>query len=318
MRPGIAHALAPRSPRLTFRQDVICGLSKRKKALPSKYFYDTRGSRLYEEICELEEYYPTRTELAILRAYAHEIGALIGPRARIVELGSGSANKTGALLAGLLEPVQYVLVDISKEPLLASAERMRATYPGLDVHALCADYTLGLDLPKAGIAARTVAYFPGSSIGNLAPSEARDLLARIHRAIGPTGAMVLGVDMPKDPGLLQAAYNDGRGVTAEFNKNLLHRMNRELFARFDVDAFWHHAFYDPKEARVEMHLVSSARQIVDVAGRAFAFDEGESITTEHSYKYSPERVARFAQSAGFTVERLWTDSRRWFGVHFLK
>jgi dimethylhistidine N-methyltransferase len=314
---GHAHALAPRSPRLTFRQDVMAGLSKKKKSIPAKYFYDARGSRLYDEICGLDEYYPTKTELGILRSRALEIGAMVGAQARIVELGSGSSNKTHALLGGLVHPAQYVLVDISKEPLEASAARLRADRAGLDVRTICADYTQSFTLPPCAAATRTVAYFPGSTIGNFTPEEARDFLSRVRRMVGATGALVLGVDTPKDPAVLHAAYNDAKGVTAEFNKNLLHRMNHELFARFDVDAFWHHAFYDPKEGRIEMHLVSSARQIVQIAGRAFVFDEGESITTEYSYKYAPDRIARLAQSAGFNVERSWTDARRYFSVQFL-
>ena len=307
----------PKSPRRTFRQDVLAGLSRKKKTVPAKYFYDARGSRLYDEICETDEYYPTRTELSILRKHAAEIGSLIGPSARVVELGSGSSNKTHALLDGLVRPAQYVLVDISSEPLAASAARVAADYPGLDVQPICADYTHGVALELCPWADRTVAYFPGSTLGNLLPEEAREFLSRVRHMVGPTGALVLGVDLPKDPAVLHAAYNDARGATAEFNKNLLVRMNHELFARFDVSRFWHHAFYEPYATRIEMHLVSAARQIVPVAGRVFAFEEGESITTEYSYKYTPEKLARLAQGAGFTVTRVFADPKSLFSVQFL-
>jgi dimethylhistidine N-methyltransferase len=305
------------SPRRTFRQDTIAGLSKRKKVIPPKYFYDQRGSELFDEICELDEYYPTRTELSILEERAFDLGVLVGPSARVVELGSGSANKTRAFLSGLWRPAQYVLVDISREPLEASARILGSEHRNLDVRAVCADYTHDFALPPCPSATRTIAYFPGSTIGNFTPDEARDFLARVRRLVGPEGALVIGVDLPKDPALLHAAYNDARGVTALFNKNLLVRMNHELFGRFDVDRFWHHAFYDPSEGRIEMHLVSSSRHVVSVAGRSFMFDEGESITTEYSYKYSPDRFARLATSAGFTIDRLWTDRRRLFSVQVL-
>ena len=305
------------SPRRTFRQDVIAGLSKRKKIIPPKYFYDQRGSELFDQICELDEYYPTKTELSILQERAFDLGILVGPTARIVELGSGSANKTRALLSGLWRPAQYVLVDISREPLEASARLLASEHPDLDVRALCADYTHDFVLPTSSVATRTVAYFPGSTIGNFTPEEAREFLSRVRRMVGPSGALVIGVDLPKDPAILHAAYNDSQGITAEFNKNLLVRINHELFGRFDVERFWHHAFYDPTEGRIEMHLVSANRQVVSVAGRSFVFDEGESITTEYSYKYSPDRFARLATSAGFNVDRMWTDRERLFSVQFL-
>jgi dimethylhistidine N-methyltransferase len=235
----------------------------------------------------------------------------------VVELGSGSANKTRALLSGLWRPAQYVLVDISREPLEASARALGADRRDVDVRAVCADYTHDFRLPPCPGAARTVAYFPGSTIGNFTPEDARDFLARVRRMVGSDGALVIGVDLPKDPVLLHAAYNDARGVTAAFNKNLLVRMNRELFGRFDVDRFWHHAFFNPVEGRVEMHLVSAGRQVACVAGRSFMFDEGESITTEYSYKYSAERFARLATSAGFSVDRVWTDRKRLFSVQVL-
>ena len=306
--------LEPRSPRRTFRQDVLSGLSKRRKSIPPKYFYDARGSELYDRICETPEYYPTRTELSIFATCADEIGRAVGPSARVVELGSGSANKTRALLDGLTRPAQYVLIDISEGPLAESAERLTAEYPRLDVQPICADYTYGVTLPRCAQAARTVAYFPGSTIGNFTPEDAREFLLRVRRMVGADGALVIGVDLPKDPAILHAAYNDAAGITAAFNKNLLERVNRELFAHFDVDLFYHHAFYEPTNARIEMHLVSAERQAVDVAGRTFSFDEGESITTEFSYKYSLDRAARLAAGSGFAVERAWLDEERLFSV----
>ena len=307
----------PGPSRHTFRDDVLEGLSQKHKTIPAKYLYDARGSRLYDEICELVEYYPTRTELGILRERAVTIGSILGPGARVVELGSGSSNKTHALLDGLPSPAQYVLVDISPEPLEASRARLAADYPGLDVRGICADYTHNFALPACAAAQRTVAYFPGSTIGNFLPEDARDFLSMVRRMVGANGALVLGVDVPKDPAILHAAYNDARNVTAEFNKNLLVRMNHELFARFDPSAFWHHAIYEPSHARIEMHLVSRVAQNVPVAGLVFHFDEGESITTEYSYKYTAEKMSRIARTAGFAVDRVWTDEQRLFSVQLL-
>jgi L-histidine Nalpha-methyltransferase len=309
--------LAARSARRSFLDDVIVGLSQRRKTIPAKYFYDARGSELYDRITQLDEYYPSRTELSILCAHARDIGDRIGPAARVVELGSGSANKTRALLGGLNRPAQYVLVDISRDPLVASAARLAAEFPALDVRALCADYTYRLALPACA-ATRTVAYFPGSTIGNFTPEEARDFLARVRGMVGAGGALVVGADLPKDPALLHAAYNDAAGVTAAFNKNLLARMNAELFARFDLGRFFHYAFYEPSQARVEMHLVSAETQRVPVAGRAFAFAEGESIVSEYSYKHSLEGMARLAAQAGFAVDGVWLDPKRWFSVQLLR
>jgi dimethylhistidine N-methyltransferase len=301
-----------------FLEEVTEGLSRPRKALPPKYFYDERGAELFEAICGLPEYYLTRAELAIMSGHAGEMAAHLGPGCAVIEYGSGSARKTRLLLRALA-PVAYVPVDISRVQLQVTAREIAAEFPGLPVTAVCADYSRALELPRLAGAPprRRVVYFPGSTIGNLAPGEAARFLANACRLVGPGGGMLVGVDLKKDPARLNAAYNDARGVTAEFNLNVLARINRELGADFDLAAFRHHAFYNEAEGRVEMHLVSLAEQRVRVGSGRFAFRRGETIHTESSYKYTPGEFGELARGAGFTPERHWTDGGVEFAVHYL-
>ncbi len=301
-----------------FRADVLHGLAAEQKELPCKYFYDQAGAQLFERICSLPEYYLTRTELAILRRYRGEMAELLGERCLLIEFGSGSITKTRMLLDHLAKPSAYVPVDISREQLLSAACLLARDYPGLEVCPVCADFTRPLVLPANGAGpCRRAVYFPGSTIGNFIPDRARLLLNQAARLCGPGGAMLLGADLKKDPRLLHAAYNDSQGVTAAFNLNLLVRINRELKADFQVENFWHHAFYNPCPGRVEMHLVSRLKQSVEVAGREFSFAEGESICTEYSHKYSIDDVASLAQTAGFELQEFWSDELKYFGVFYL-
>ncbi len=301
----------------SFLEDVLSGLGASPKALSPKYFYDARGSRLFEAICELPEYYPTRTELALTRDCAGEIAAAVGAGGLLIEFGSGAGIKTGLLLDAL-RPAAYVPVDIAMDALKESAGRLAAEFPELPMIAVCADYMQPLDVPAlAGIAARRLIYFPGSTIGNLTPAEAADFLRRARDLAGRGGAMLVGVDLKKDPQRLHAAYNDAQGVTAEFNLNLLRRINRELAADFDLDRFRHVAFYNAVAGRIEMHLESVCAQTVTVSGRTFAFAAGERLHTENSCKYSVAEFQRLAQSAGYRTEAAWVDAESLFSLHLL-
>jgi dimethylhistidine N-methyltransferase len=301
-----------------FLAEVLRGLRKPVKELPCKYFYDEEGSRLFDAICELDEYYLTRTELAILGRHAPKMAALLGPGCLLVEFGSGSGLKTRLLLDALPGPAAYVPVDLAREHLLHSAEELRARYPGLEVLPLCADFTDNLDLaaPRKPAARRTV-YFPGSTIGNFGPRAMHRLLRRIAGLCGPGGALLVGTDLQKDAAILEPAYDDSRGVTAAFNLNLLRRINRELGADFDPGAFRHRAVYNRARGRIEMHLVSLRDQAVRVEEEVFSFAEGESIRTECSYKYDMGRFREQAAAAGLEVARVWTDERRLFAVQYL-
>jgi dimethylhistidine N-methyltransferase len=303
------------------RADVLAGLRRARKRLPCKYFYDATGSKLFDDICELDEYYLTRTELAIMREHARDMCAAIGPDAMLIEYGSGSSTKTRIVLNHLKRPAGYVPIDISGEHLAQSAHALSCSYSALDVLPVCADYTHAFELPEpARDAARRVVYFPGSTIGNFEPGDAREFLRNIADVCGPGGGLLIGVDLKKDPAVLHAAYNDARGVTAAFNLNLLARLNRELGANFDLSAFAHYAFYNPRKGRIEMHLVSGRRQTVRFGGDggdAVQFDDGESIFTESSYKYACADFSRLARSAGFTPKQVWTDAERRFSVHYL-
>ncbi|HMJ50424.1 MAG TPA: L-histidine N(alpha)-methyltransferase [Polyangiaceae bacterium] len=299
-----------------FRTDVLAGLGGSPKSLPCKYFYDAAGTVLFDRICDLDAYYPTRTEIGILKQHAREMAWLIGPRARLVELGSGSSTKTRILLDELPDLDAYVPVDISPEYLVRAARELARDYPALRVVPVVADYTEPFDLPKGDRAARTVAFFPGSTIGNLEPDQARDFLRIVAGLCQGGGGLLIGVDLRKERSMLEAAYDDDEGVTAAFNLNLLTRINRELEGAFDLDAFRHRAFYDEEEGRIEMQLVSLRPQSVQVGTSVFRFDEGEPITTEYSYKYDPGRFAELAKSAGFTCVRIWTDERRLFSVQY--
>lgn len=309
--------LAPE--RVSFRDAVLGGLADSPKSIPPTYFYDARGSELFEQICALPEYYPTRTETSILRRYASDIAKRIGPDAQIVEYGSGASDKVRIILDALEQPVAYMPVDISGEYLGDAAERLAADYPDLEVTAVIADYRQPFAVPATRRRARArISLFTGSTIGNFTPEEATAFLRHAARRLAGGGALLIGADLRKDPGLLHAAYNDAAGVTAAFNLNLLTRINRELDGTFDVDAFDHYAFYNPLAGRIEMHLMSRRPQRVTVAGRGFVFATGESIHTENSYKFDLDGFRDMARRAGFVPEAVWLDDQRWFSVHLLR
>ena len=300
-----------------FASDLLAGLSARPKRLPSKYFYDERGSALFERICTLPEYYPTRTEMALLRTHAAEIGELMGPDATLVEFGAGALKKVEVLLDALGRPRAYVPIDISMDFLRAMAGELRKRRPGLEVHPVAADFTNALALPVIGDGEHRVGFFPGSTIGNLEPEDTVGFL-RHAAALLRGGGMLVGVDLVKDPAILHAAYNDSAGVTEVFNKNILERANRELGADFDADGFAHYAFYAPTHRRIEMHLVSRAHQTVRVLGRRFDFSQGEAIHTENSHKYTVEDFSALAHRSGFVPVRNWVDADRLFSLHWLE
>ena len=300
----------------TFLDEVKAGLQRPQKAIPSKFFYDERGSALFDRITELDAYYPTRTETAIMERHIGEMAGRIGPDALLAEYGSGSSTKT-RLLLDRLRLAAYVPIDISCEHLFRTSEGLREAYPGLDVRPVCADYTGAFALPDVR-ARRTVVYFPGSTIGNFDPDEAEAFLRRIADVCGRGGGLLIGVDLKKDRATLEAAYDDAEGVTALFNLNLLRRINRELGADFDLGAFAHRALYDAAEGRIEMHLVSLRDQCVRLDGTSVPFREGETIHTENSYKYSLDGFARLAARAGFQVEDVWTDAAERFSVQYLE
>ena len=305
------------SERSEFREAVLSGLGQAPKAVSCKYFYDEEGSRLFERICELPEYYPTRTELGILQAHAADMARAIGRDAVLVEFGSGASVKVRLLLDALTAPQAYIPVDISREHLLASASALAADYPALTVVPVCADYTAGFPLPEAAAGAAPVAFFPGSTIGNFDPGEARAFLGRVARLVGPGGGLLIGVDLKKDTAILHAAYNDSAGVTAAFNLNLLKRINRELDGDFDLARFEHRAVYDPGKGRIEMHIASRETQTVRVDGHRFAFAADETIHTENSYKYGIAGFHALASEAGFEARNVWTDPAHLFSVHYL-
>lgn len=299
-----------------FRRAVLDGLSRRPRAIPAKFLYDARGSALFDEICDLPEYYLTRTETGILRARAADIAALSGPACGLVEFGAGSSVKS-RLLLDAMDLAFYAPIDISREHLDASVARLRRDYRALPIVGICADYMALEALPDLPPAARRIGFFPGSSIGNLKPDEAAAFFRKAHALLGRDGALVLGVDLKKDPARLDAAYNDSAGVTAAFTLNLLRRMNRELQATFDLKAFAHEAFYNPDEGRIEIYFRSLCDQLVVVAGRTFSFLEGERVHTEYSYKYEEAGLADLAGRGGFRVAHLWSDPERLFAVAYL-
>lgn len=301
----------------TIRAEVLRGLLGHPKTLPPKLFYDKAGARLFEAISELPEYYLTRTELSILRHRAPEIAARSGDNTALIEYGSGAGVKVRLLLDQLRNPAAYVPVDISMEQLTTVAAERARQYPHLRVAPVCADYTARFALPPLPDDARRVAFFPGSTIGNLHPAEATAFLHRIRQTIGPRGALILGVDRRKDEQILHAAYNDAAGVTAAFNLNLLSRLNRELNATFDLGTFRHWASFNDAASRIEMHLESMLAQSVCVAGTPIDFEQGETILTECSYKYDLPFLEDVVRPAGFAIQELWTDERDWFWVGFL-
>jgi dimethylhistidine N-methyltransferase len=298
---------------VNFRKDVLEGLARPQKALPPKYFYDAAGSKLFERICRLREYYPTRTELAITKKHLRDIARFAGKRSALLEYGSGESLKTRLLIAAL-EPSVYMPVDISAAALRAAVAKLLRRFPRLGIVAITADFSDPLGIPPYRGSARRVVYFPGSTIGNLTPEEAQGFLKMTRAQVGPRGAMIVGVDLKKDANVLHAAYNDARGVTAAFNLNLLERINHELGGDFEARRFAHYAFYNPLAARIEMHLVATEAHAVNIGQYRFSFERGESIHTENSYKYSVPEFERLAGNAGFELAKLWSDARGWFGV----
>jgi len=301
-----------------FLRDVLNGLRSRPRTLPSKYLYDAEGSRLFERISGLDEYYLTRCETELMRRHVQEMVDVIGANSRLVEFGSGSSVKTEILLDHLVSPAAYVPVDISLSSLRSAVQRLQRRYPDLRITPLQVDYTVAFELPAGEESfARTVVYFPGSTIGNFQPDEAVAFLRRMRAIAGEGGGVLIGVDLQKDADVLEAAYNDREGVTARFNLNLLRRINRELGGDFDLSCFRHRAIYDERFHRIEMHLVSLVDQVVSVGKEFIAIEEGETICTEHSYKYQIEDFEALASAAGLSRARTWTDSMEWFSVHFL-
>ncbi len=302
-----------------FRHDVWKGLAQPVKQIPAKYLYDAQGSRLFDAITELDEYYPTRTELGILSQHGAEMIEALGRQALLVEYGSGSSLKTRVLLDhGRDHLAGYVPVDISGEHLRGTAKRLRERYPHFEIRPVVADFTRAFRLPEiAATVDRVVAFFPGSTIGNFTEKEAIGCLQAIAKTVGHRGGLLIGVDLVKPADVLRRAYNDVRGVTAAFNKNVLTRINRELDGNFVLDRFVHQAPWLPEASRIEMHLVSRLKQMAMVAGRPFALDRDEIIVTEHSHKYSLDQFARLAAQGGWRVEHAWTDPREWFSVQYL-
>jgi len=311
---GEAKVAPVRRRRSTFAADVIEGLSKAQKQVPAKYFYDAEGSRLFEAITELAEYYPTRTELAILRGAAAELSAAIPEGAALVEFGSGASTKTRLLLDAAPQVAVYVPIDISRDALDEAAAALRRDYPALTVAPQVEDFTTALELPPETIGRPRVGFFPGSTIGNFNPQEAKAFLAGARRLLGAGASFILGADLVKDEATLVAAYDDAAGVTAAFNLNLLTRINRELDGDFDLSAFAHHAVWNPEESRMEMHLVSLQDQQVSVAGRLFGFEAGETLHTENSYKFTVEGLAALAAEAGWRLAQSWVSPAPAFAV----
>lgn len=298
---------------------MLAGLRGTPKRLSPAYLYDRRGSQLFEAICDLPEYYLTRTETEILAQYAGEMAACIGRQALLLEPGSGSSRKTRLLLDALPDLEAYVPVDISRTHLLEAAHALQAAYPRLEVLPVCADFTQGFTLPPLRRPpSRVVVFFPGSTLGNFDALEAIRLLELMRRTAGTGGGLLVGIDLVKDRLLLERAYNDAAGVTAAFNMNLLVRLNRELAAEFDTRCFRHDAVWVPEHSRIEMHLVSSRAQSVRIAGERVEFAAGERLVTEHCHKYTAESFASQARAAGWTPRRAWSDPRGYFSVQYLE
>lgn len=300
-----------------FYGEVVTGLQATPKVIPPKFFYDEIGSNLFEQICQLPEYYPTRTEQKILSRNAREIAKIVGTHSYILEPGCGSCEKIKILLE-TLKPKAYVPMDISKDFLQKSAQAISDAYPWLDVHAACVDFTAPMELPFCPDNENKLAFFPGSSIGNFEPKHAKQFLSQVVDMVGEGGGMLIGVDLKKDEQLLRDAYNDNAGVTAEFNLNLLSRINEELDANFNLDHFNHHAFYNAEVGRIEMHLVSQKSQKITVGDHIIDFSKGESIHTENSYKYTVKEFQQLASDAGFMPVQVWTDADQLFSVHYFE
>lgn len=301
----------------SLRDEVLHGMAADPRRIPPKFFYDERGSELFDRICDQPEYYQTRTEMGILRRCVPELVRHVGEECVLVELGSGASKKVRLLLEQL-KPSGYVGVDISKEFLLSSTEALARDYPWLEVHAACVDFSHGLEIPHCNDKLHKVAFYPGSSIGNFDPADAQQLLRDVGELVGPGGHLLIGVDLKKDVGVLNAAYNDAAGVTAEFNRNLLYRIQAELDTDLDPATFDHYAFYNPLPGRIEMHLISQRDQALHIEGQTFEFARGEGIHTENSYKYSVAGFAGLAAGAGFRQAAVWQDDDALFSVQLLQ
>lgn len=299
----------------TFLGDVVSGLSQQQKSLSCKYFYDEHGSKLFDQICELDEYYLTRTEQKIMNQNAADMAVQLGQEVMLVEFGSGSSTKTVVLLENLIDPSAYVPLDISEEHLLNTAIGLKKKFPDLEIIPLVADFTDSFSLPSPKKkASHAAVYFPGSTIGNFTPDEAEQLLVRISSILGPEGGLLVGIDLQKDPAVIHAAYNDQQGVTAKFNLNILQRINNELDANFDLDQFSHLAEYNETLGRVEIWIVSETQQSVNIGEHTVSFDAGEKIFTEYSHKYTIDGFAKLASRSGFVLHKHWTDDDRMFAV----
>ncbi len=302
----------------SFAEEVIQGLTQQPKMLPSKFLYDGRGSQLFDQICELEEYYPTRTEMSILSDNMPDILDALGHSAILIEYGSGTSTKTRLLLDNLTDADSYVPIDISREHLISASEHIQKSYPHLTVLPVCADYSQRIPLnlnPTPG--SRITVFFPGSTIGNFENAEAIEFLSRLCSIVGPGGGILIGVDLVKDTDTLTAAYDDALGVTALFNQNILMHINARMAGCFDPHMFAHRALWNEAEQRMEMHLESRARQTVVLGDTVISFEEGETILTEYSHKYTLESFAALAEKAGFTVDHVWTDPDQLFSVQYL-
>jgi L-histidine Nalpha-methyltransferase len=311
--PGEAHE----NENISALVEIISGLQRSEKMISPKYFYDERGSRLFDKITRLPEYYPTQTELGIMRENIAEISKLIGPQASLIEYGSGSSHKTGVLLEHLDDLAVYVPVDISEQHLLRSAARLRNAFPSLEILPVVGDFTKPIQLPEPTITPlRNIVYFPGSTIGNLTHDDAVDLLRVMYQVSGSNGAALIGVDLQKDPAVIERAYNDSAGVTAEFNLNILRHLNHVYGSDFDVEAFTHNAKYYDIAGRIELRLISSKAQLITIGDVKIPIAKGESILTEYSHKYTVSGFGNLAVKAGLVVRKFWTDSNQLFSVQF--
>lgn len=299
------------------RDELLAGLSERPRSIDPKFFYDERGSELFSQICEVEEYYPTRTEVGILTSQSDSIAEAIGPDCELIEPGAGSCEKV-RLLVPDLNPAAYLPLDISGDFLMSAAQGVRDDFPGLQVHPVVADFKQAFDLPETGGTGRRVVFYPGSTIGNFEPAEAKNFLRRAAELVGQGGGLLIGVDLHKDSDTLNAAYNDAAGLTAAFNLNALQHANTLLDADFDLDAFEHVAFYNEAEQRIEMHLESRADQQVRCNGTVLDFVAGERILTEYSHKYTVEDFSRLAAEAGFSAQACWMDPDQLFSVQYFQ
>ncbi|MBW8776526.1 MAG: L-histidine N(alpha)-methyltransferase [Stenotrophomonas sp.] len=299
--------------------DAVAGLSRASRQLPSKYFYDARGSRLFEQITQTREYYPTRTELALLARVLPDIARVVGPRLHVVELGSGSGRKTALLLAALQDPVAYTPIEISRAALLSSIDHLAPALPEVEMLPVCADFTRAVAVPTPErTPARRMLFFPGSTLGNFAEEDAVALLRAMRQTMGRDGLALVGIDMHKDPALIEAAYNDAQGVTAAFTLNLLARLNREIGSDFDLDGFRHRARYSTARLRIETDLVSQWAQDVHLEGRTFHFAAGEPIRVEYSHKYTDDSFDALLQQAGLQVARRWDAESPAYGLRLLR